>query len=88
LIVSTPQSSHRKAGFGEAHWQGSEIQNGFETLDRRSEKSIGFGCHTDPMFLDGRLGIDFNSTTVSLDVLEIGTDIVDRFHEEEGPASM
>lgn len=40
------------------------------------------------MFLDGRLEIGFDSNTVSLDVLKIGTGIVDRFHEEEGPASM
>jgi hypothetical protein len=40
------------------------------------------------MFLDGRLGIGFDSDTVSLNVLKIETDIVDRFHEEEGPASM
>jgi hypothetical protein len=39
------------------------------------------------MFLDGRWGIGFNST-VSLDVLKIGTGIVDRFHEEQGPVSV
>jgi hypothetical protein len=40
------------------------------------------------MFLDGRWGIGFDSNTVSLDVLKIGTSIVDRFHEEERPASV
>jgi hypothetical protein len=40
------------------------------------------------MFLDGWWGIAFDSNTVSLDVLKIGTGIIDRFHEEEGLASV
>jgi len=40
------------------------------------------------MFLDGRWEIAFDSNTVSLDVLKIETGIIDRFHEDEGPASV
>jgi|SwirhisoilCB2_FD_contig_41_9973697_length_776_multi_2_in_0_out_0_1 hypothetical protein len=49
---------------------------------------MGFGCHTDPMFFDGRLGIGFDSDTVSLDVLKVRTGIIDRFHEEQVPPGM
>ena len=40
------------------------------------------------MFLDGRLGIAFDSNAVSLRVLEIGHCIVGGFHEEESVASV
>jgi hypothetical protein len=40
------------------------------------------------MFFDGRLGIGFDFDTVSLNVLKVWTDIIDRFHEEQVPAGM
>jgi|RhiMethySRZTD1v2_1073278.scaffolds.fasta_scaffold628323_2 hypothetical protein len=40
------------------------------------------------MFLDGRLGIAFDSNAVSLRVLKIGHGIVGGFHEEESVASV
>jgi hypothetical protein len=40
------------------------------------------------MFLDGRLGIAFDSNAVSLRVLKIGDVIIGRFHEEESVASV
>jgi hypothetical protein len=40
------------------------------------------------MFLDGRLGIAFDSNAVSLRVLKIGHCIVGGFHEEESVASV
>lgn len=40
------------------------------------------------MFLDGRLGIGFDSNVVSLRVLKIGDCIVGGFYEEESVASV
>jgi len=71
-----------------ANCQRSEIHDGSEEVDRRSYWSIGFDRDTNPMFLDGRLGIAFDSNAVSLRVLKIGHGIVGGFHEEESVASV
>jgi len=81
-VMNAPRLTQpSKTGFGQADGQRSEIHDGSEKVDRRTNWSIGFDGGTNPMFLDGRLEIAFDSHAVSLRVLKTDDGVVGGFQE-------